>query len=132
MRYVSIEEIENALAMADTPQDWVSTLRALYESRSGQEPCSLMTVFVPSRKKRALKKPVVIGIVILILAAAVFFGLGAMRRRGPRPEGGPERPPLQTDASGQPVIPEGTPEGGPQAFRPGEPVAATAAESEGS
>ena len=124
VKYVTTEEIESALSMADTPADWLNTLRSLFESRSAGETLSLMTIFAPSRRKRRMKKPVVIGLIVVILAAAIFFGMGALRRRGPGGPGGspgnPPQPPAGTTQDGTtPVGPNGeTPPAGPNGETP--------------
>ena len=90
-RYVRESEMENALSAADSAEQWLRMLKDLYEDRAGGEPYSLMTVFVPSKRRRLMKKPVVIILVLLVLALAVFFGMGALRR-GKGPQGGPGGP----------------------------------------
>ena len=90
---VSEADMENALASADSAEDWLKALKALYEDRAG-EPFALMTVFMPQKRKRLSKKAWIAIIVaaVLVIGAIVFFAMGAGRRRQP---GGPGEGPGQ-------------------------------------
>lgn len=88
-KYVHPGEMEKALSAADSAEQWLAMMKGLYEDRSQGEPYSIMTVFVPSKRRRFMKKGIVIALVALLLVAAVFFGLGAMRRGQGGPGPGP-------------------------------------------
>ncbi len=125
-QYVKEHEIENALAMSENAEEWLRTLKNLYEDRCQDEPFALMTIFMPQKRKRLPKKAVIaIVIAAVLVLAGVFFALGAARRRnGP----GPDRPPMEQGAPGveptQPPEPERPPEGqdgGQPGVRPTQP-----------
>lgn len=120
-KYVREDEIENALSLSESPEEWLRTLRNLYEDRSQGEPYALLTVFMPEKRKRLSKKAVIAIIVALVvLVVGGFLALGAMRRKnGPQGPGGPgtepTRPPMEQSGPGaeptRPPKPERPPEG---------------------
>ncbi len=103
-RYVSKNEIEETLAASETADDWMQALKNLYEDRCNGEPFSIMTVFIPLPKKRPAKAFVIAAVAVLLIAA-LFFGLGAFRRKNMRPEpsqAGPGQPGISDTQPGQP------------------------------
>lgn len=102
-KYVNEQEIENALSLSDNAEEWLRTLRDLYESRCESEPYALMTVFMPQKRKRLPKKAVIAIIVaVVVLAVGAFFAFGAARRKDrPGPGEQPTRPPMDQGAPGQ-------------------------------
>ena len=110
-------ELENTLATADSAEDWLKSLKELYEDRNSEDPVSIMTLFVPERKKRMSKKVLIAIIVVVVLVVGGFFVMGAIRRRneGPGGPGGPGQPPQQQGMPGvEPTQPPAPPEGGGQ------------------
>ena len=125
-RYVSDQEIENALSLSDNAEEWLRTLREMYESRCEDEPYALMTVFMPEKRRRLPKKAVIAIIVALVvLAVGAFFALGAARRRDQRGPGGPgnepTRPPMEQGGPGMEPTRPPRPERPPQGQGEGEP-----------
>ena len=111
LRYLKIGEIENALSLSDTAEDWLQSLKDLYEDRCEGESLSIMTVFVPSPKKRPPKAGL-IAVIAVILVIALFFAFGAVRRRNERPDPsqmysqqGPGHPPAQPTEPPEPTEP---------------------------
>ena len=91
--HIRTTEMENALSAADSADQWLRMLKDLYEDRANGEAYSIMTIFVPSKRRRLMKKPVMIALIVILIAAIVFFGLGALRRsKEQRPMGGPGGP----------------------------------------
>ncbi len=109
-RYVTPGDIEETLSLSETAEDWMRALKDLYEDRCNGEPFSIMTVFIPSPKKRPSKTVVLVTAVLIILAAAVFFTFGAIRRRNSRPDPSQAGPGQPGTESAQPVKPTPPPE----------------------
>lgn len=127
-RYVREDEIENALSLSENPDEWLRTLRNLYEDRCQGEPYALMTVFMPQKRKRLPKKAVIAIIVaVVVLVVGGFFALGAIRRKNaPQGPGGPgqkpDRPPMEQSAPSEPTRPPkpDRPPEGQEGMDPGE------------
>jgi len=131
---VSEREIESALSAAETAEDWLRSLKNLYEDRSSEEPFALMTIFMPEKRERMSKKALIAIIVALVLLIAGFFVFGALRRRQEGPGGPGQQPPMQQGAPGveptePPAPPEGAGEPGEKPTKPPKPTEPPAPEA---
>ena len=127
-RVVKEHEIENALSVANSAEDWMRALKDLYEDRCGDEPVALMAVFMPERRKRMPKKAIIAIIIVVVLLVGGFFAMGALRRRQEGPGGPGQQPPGQQQQAGpgmeptEPPAPEGGAAGGEKPTKPPQPT----------